>query len=310
MSFDSSQSSAHFDASFRLQPPRPAPIPWTGRLGVPYQGSKNAIARRLLDALPSGARFVDLFAGGCAMTHAAILSRRYRRFLANDLHGFGVRLFRDALAGKCNDAWKRWVSREEFMAKRDSVPLVALCWSFGNNMVQYLYGAEIEETKRRMTIARVTGASRAEAARIAGAPDPRLQSYEACFAVAGLRFLEEAMATTSDGGVLNRLKCSFASYRDYDAVRRKGDVVYCDIPYRDSTEAYRFMRRRGMGFDHADFYDWVLTRDYPVYISEYSMPSSDFVAILELGKPAMFKARGDGTRGRRTERLYVARRFA
>lgn len=42
--------------------------------GTPYMGSKNGIAEDLIRQMPEGKRFVDLFAGGCAMTHAAILS--------------------------------------------------------------------------------------------------------------------------------------------------------------------------------------------------------------------------------------------
>lgn len=42
--------------------------------GVPYMGSKNRIAKDIIAKLPTGKRFVDLFAGGCAITHAAILS--------------------------------------------------------------------------------------------------------------------------------------------------------------------------------------------------------------------------------------------
>jgi site-specific DNA-adenine methylase len=38
---------------------------------MPYKGSKNAIARDIIDILPAGDVFVDLFAGGCAVTHAA-----------------------------------------------------------------------------------------------------------------------------------------------------------------------------------------------------------------------------------------------
>ena len=44
------------------------------RYGVPYQGSKNKICKWVIDNLPSGKVFVDLFAGGCAVTHAAMLS--------------------------------------------------------------------------------------------------------------------------------------------------------------------------------------------------------------------------------------------
>lgn len=56
--------------------------------GIPYQGSKNRIAKDIVELLPSGKRFVDLFAGGCAMTHAAMLSGKYERFLVNDLYPF------------------------------------------------------------------------------------------------------------------------------------------------------------------------------------------------------------------------------
>lgn len=44
------------------------------RYGVPYQGSKNKIAELVVEHLPSGHTLVDLFAGGCAVTHAALLS--------------------------------------------------------------------------------------------------------------------------------------------------------------------------------------------------------------------------------------------
>ena len=56
------------------------------RYGVPYQGSKNQIARWVIDNLPEDKILVDLFAGGCAVTHAAMLSgkgedcrKRHRR---------------------------------------------------------------------------------------------------------------------------------------------------------------------------------------------------------------------------------------
>lgn len=53
--------------------------------GMPYMGSKNAIAAKILGVLPSTDVFVDIFAGGCAMTHAAMLSGRYKSFVMNDL---------------------------------------------------------------------------------------------------------------------------------------------------------------------------------------------------------------------------------
>ena len=81
--------------------------------GVPYQGSKNRIAKDIVELLPEGNRLVDLFAGGCAITHAAMLSGKYKRFLCNDLYPHGSNLFKNALNGEYSKPeYLRWVSRE------------------------------------------------------------------------------------------------------------------------------------------------------------------------------------------------------
>ena len=54
--------------------------------GMPYCGSKNRIAKKIIDLLPPGKRFVDLFAGGHAITHAALLSDKWESVAANDLN--------------------------------------------------------------------------------------------------------------------------------------------------------------------------------------------------------------------------------
>ncbi|MBQ2336255.1 MAG: DNA adenine methylase, partial [Victivallales bacterium] len=38
--------------------------------GLPYMGSKSDIAKQIVDILPAADTLVDLFAGGCAITHA------------------------------------------------------------------------------------------------------------------------------------------------------------------------------------------------------------------------------------------------
>ena len=52
--------------------------------GIPYQGSKNKIAKDIINFLPSGKRLVDLFGGGMAITHCAMLSDKWGNFLYND----------------------------------------------------------------------------------------------------------------------------------------------------------------------------------------------------------------------------------
>ena len=69
------------------------------RYGAPYRGSKNAIAPWVVEHLPPAETLVDLFAGGCAVTHAAMLSGKFERFIANDL-GDAPSVFRDAINGE------------------------------------------------------------------------------------------------------------------------------------------------------------------------------------------------------------------
>ncbi len=116
-------------------------------------GSKNLIAKTLIDALPAATTFVDLFAGGCAMTHAAMLSNKYQNFIANDISDT-PQLFLDSVAGKF-DKEKRWISREDFNAMKDSDPYVRTVWSFGNNGQQYIYSREVEPWKKALHYARV-----------------------------------------------------------------------------------------------------------------------------------------------------------
>ena len=116
------------------------------RLGLPYMGSKNSIARGIVDALPGAEHFIDLFAGGCSVTHAAILSGKWDDLLANDIEET-PRLFLDAVSGRYADE-RRWISREDFQRLEGSDPYVRYCWSFGNRGATYLYGEKVETWKK------------------------------------------------------------------------------------------------------------------------------------------------------------------
>ena len=116
--------------------------------GLPYKGSKNSIAKWVISNLPASHTFVDLFAGGCAVTHAAILSGKFGRFIANDITEY-PQVFRDAIDGKYRNEC-RWISREDFFRLKDIDPYVRLCWSFGNDMKTYMYAPEVERFKKHM----------------------------------------------------------------------------------------------------------------------------------------------------------------
>lgn len=127
----------------------------TMNYGVPYKGSKNKIVQFIVGNLPKATTFVDLFAGGCAVTHAAMLSSKYKRFIANDITDAPL-LFADAVSGRYADE-RRWISREKFFELKNTDPYVRYCWSFGNNGRSYLYSTAIEPWRRALHFARVFG---------------------------------------------------------------------------------------------------------------------------------------------------------
>ena len=55
------------------------------RYGLPYKGSKNGIADWVCDNLPNAENFYDLFCGGCAITHCAMLRNKYKTYTINDI---------------------------------------------------------------------------------------------------------------------------------------------------------------------------------------------------------------------------------
>ena len=118
--------------------------------GLPYMGSKNSIAKDVVNALPSGERLVDLFAGGCSITDYALKNtNKFSRFLVNDLNGWSPQTYLKALAGGFKDE-ERWISRQDFFRLKDTDPYVNLCFSFGNNLKDYMYSTELEPYKRAL----------------------------------------------------------------------------------------------------------------------------------------------------------------
>ena len=117
--------------------------------GLPYAGSKSRIAHWVIDQLPRGRVLIDAFAGGCAITHCALLSQKWQTIIANDINGKYPQLFLDAVRGKYRDE-RRWISREDFERLKSQDAFFACCWSFGNNLQVYMYSKVIEPYKRAL----------------------------------------------------------------------------------------------------------------------------------------------------------------
>ena len=119
------------------------------RYGIPYMGSKNLIAEKIVAFLPSGKRFVDLFGGGFAMSHCALLSGKYESVFYNEINPLLPKLIKEAIDGKYNPRKFKpeFITREKFFAENDAY--VKYIWSFGNKGNTYLFAREIEDIKRQ-----------------------------------------------------------------------------------------------------------------------------------------------------------------
>ena len=117
--------------------------------GLPYTGSKSRIAHWVIDNLPGGRVLIDAFAGGCSITHRALLSKKWMTIIANDINFKYPQLFLDAVRGKYRDE-RRWISREDFERLKAKDAMVACCFSFGNNLRSYMYSKAIEPYKRAL----------------------------------------------------------------------------------------------------------------------------------------------------------------
>lgn len=265
--------------------------------GIPYMGSKTKIAVDILRQLPSGNRFVDLFGGGFAMSHAAFLTGRYKDVLYNDYNPLIVDLVKGGLKGNYNYSvfQPRFITREEFYEKKEKDGYIKYIWSFGNSGHEYMFSKEIEPLKHMAHDFVVFGRFNSGLDKIAPnirqavkSNNIRDRRMEFCgfvrrtakrFDLQQLEQLErlqqkekweqlerlERLQQLEQLEQLTRLEkrtiaCSNISYLDYE--HQDGDIVYLDPPYEGTAEY-------SGGFDHKKFYDWAATRDYQIWFSSY-----------------------------------------
>lgn len=285
--------------------------------GLPYKGSKNRIAKDIVALMPSGDVLYDVFAGGCAITHAAMETGKFDRYVINDIQGDVVELFERVAKGYFKPDY-RWVSKEEFYRVKDHDAFVRLCWSFGNNGADYLFPDYIVPWKRALHLAKAFGDlsgfkelgidTDGSNADIKANADRYRAAYQEYLDREGvrksvIRGITCKMPISPQGlwagdriGKLSRAQAFERIRRHEEAYDAAGDtpidvysldyrkldtrspgVIYCDPPYK-STRAYK-SRQKDMLFDHEAFYDWCEEQDNLVLISEYDMPKDRFVCV-------------------------------
>lgn len=243
------------------------------RYGMPYQGSKNKIAKWIIENIPKKQNLYDLMGGGGAITHCALEYVKFERVYYNELDPLTFKAFDMATHGLFENE-KRWISREEFNALKNKDPYVAICFSFGNNRKEYCYSKDKEPVKKELHNQRVFNQINDS--------KQRLQSLE------HLQRLQEL--ANIDNTKLNLTNLDYA-----DVEIKDNSVIYCDPPYLN-TKGYKIK------FDNERFYSWCRKQKELVIISEYNMPD-DFICVAQREKRVLMNK--DGKTIKKTEKLFV-----
>ena len=274
--------------------------------GMPYKGSKNAIAEKLINFLPPAEHFYDLFGGGGAISHCAMLLGKYKHVHYNELDPLTFKGFKMAINGEFKNE-NRWVSREDFIKLKDTDPYVAICFSFGNDLKTYAYGEDVEPFKKAVhysiffndnSLLKEYADLRDFNYSSENSKERRLElqrylkvllrenKINVDYGVSNCTILQSQSATERLENLerLERLQNLNLQNLDYGEVQiEDAGVIYCDIPYR-STNKYK------TSFDHDRFYRWAEQQDN-IFISEYEMPDN-FIELLSVKKQINMSANG------------------
>ena len=275
------------------------------RYGMPYMGSKNKIAKWVIEHLPKKENLYDLFGGGGAITHCACESGKFKHVIYNELDPITFKGFDMAIHGKFNNE-NRWISREDFNKLKNKDPYVAICFSFGNNFKSYAYSKDIEQFKKALHYAicfddfsllenlgvklKRKSSGRIELTKqvkeLLSLNKLQMKNLEALNRLQSLERLES----------LQHLQHLYLTNKDYADVQiKENSVIYCDPPYKN-TEKYR------MDFNHNEFYKWCRKQKELVIISEYAMPKDRFICIAEKEKISLMCS---SNRTTKTEKLFI-----
>lgn len=276
--------------------------------GFPYQGSKSKIAKEIINILPANDYLVDLFAGGCAITHCGMLSKKWKYFIANDIT-CSAKAFEAVINHTTNIDFEnpQLITREKFKeiaGDNDNVDnfLLSIIWSFGNDRRTYIYGEDIEQLKNSifLMIYGKTSKIRFNNYKLFLKENSKNKDIHRLQSIENLNRIEKLNRIRNIADIhQNNLITYQNDYRDITIPANS--TIYCDIPYY-STEGYT-----NIDFNHNEFYDWCLQQKQPVFISEYSMPD-DFVEIYSINHKSTFSATNNNKLT--IEKIFVQKKFA
>jgi site-specific DNA-adenine methylase len=275
--------------------------------GIPYMGSKQKLVDKIVPFIlkrhPDTTHFYDLFGGGGSVALYAV-----RKYPNLNVHYNELSLAVGSLMQALKDGdpiSKAWIDRDTFEREYTGndawAGLLQTCWTFGNNQKSYLYGKPIEKFKEKLTDLVMTGEGNiGELEDMAnellikefGKTDPHVKiflnpviystPYQRRIVlnrqipnIGQLQHLAriERLIQIQNMPGISQLMITAGKGYDEVPINSTKSVVYCDPPYENTAEY-----REG-GFDHKKFYEWCMTRPFPVYVSSYKVTDPRFKLV-------------------------------
>lgn len=276
------------------------------KYGLPYKGSKNSIAQKIVDALPNGKSFCDACCGGGAILMASALSGKYERVTGYDINEAIIGLIRATMIDFGTIDYEHdlpSVDRKSFFESRDCNTgignwLVRYCYSFGNDGQTFLWSDKthegfrlLEEALRGETLDNRVHAIQELSKR--NDVQELMSRVEPFVRLRRIKKVEQTMmsrktTTCIDVGVKSMFDVDYEPF----------DVIYFDPPYKNTKGYFKIK------FDYSAF-EKLITRlrneGRRVFVSEYSQPADGFTSVAEFSKQVLIDKTGN-TAG--TERLY------
>ena len=288
--------------------------------GLPYKGSKNSIAERIVQCLPSGKNFLDACCGGGAISHAAYLSGRYASVTGYDINKSIITLLNAVMVegGKIDYENFPLITMEEFYEAKKrwddgnlNDSLIRYVASFGFNGQDYLWGKDRLPYKYLMqkVISLPTKFERREALRdfinvlnVMKIPYDttefkNLAHIEQVQNLQRIKLIEEEMERVRD---VSDTLLQFRVSSMFDINFEVYDVIYFDPPYASAQKRYNHIDFSQVMFKallHA-----LLEIGKVVFVSEYENPDPEhFIEVANFKKLSTQSAQVNKTV---TERLF------
>lgn len=293
--------------------------------GIPYMGSKQKLVDKIvpfiLNRHPSADSFYDLFGGGGSVSLYVVTKYPHLDTVYNELSKPVGELLKHVRDG--GDLPNNFFTRSEFEAgcRGDDwlAGLLQTVWTFGNSTRgSYLYAKEIELFKQKLhewvvddkdNLAWLNDYVRDNL----GKPGLFLNGdrYRTPYQrriillkqlgdkgrLQNLERLERLVHIANMPGISTLGISVGKSYDEVDIIG-VSPVVYCDPPYEGTAEYGEG------GFNHQAFYDWVASRDYPVYFSSYKIADTRFKLVKAINTRSLLRSSQSAEASYNYENLY------